>query len=77
MIPAPVLVDRFATLRRYLDGEVTAEQAADLLGPGVVVADVVIETRERFGRLPDRRDAFAEAEFGRAIRMLGLGAENA
>lgn len=61
-----------ATLSRYLAGAITAEHAADLLGPGVSVAEVVVETGKRFGRLPERDDAFERQEFARALELLGL-----
>lgn len=64
--------ERTAVLNRYADREITAEHAADLLGPGVAVADVVIETARRLGRLPDERSAFTEAEFKRGLVLLGL-----
>lgn len=60
------------TLRRYADGEITAEQAADELGPRVSVSEVILETARRFGRLPDRDDAFTRAEYGRGLALLGL-----
>lgn len=63
---------RELTLRRYADGEITAEQAADDLGPRVSVSEVIGETARRFGRLPNRDDAFTRAEYGRGLALLGL-----
>lgn len=64
--------NRRAVLQRYADGGVTAEVAADLLGPGTSVAEVVLETARMLHRLPDRQDTFTEGEFRRALAMLGL-----
>lgn len=65
--------ERVGILTRYADSEITAEHAADLLGPGTAIVDVVLETRERLRRLPDVRNAFTESEYHRALAMLRLG----
>ena len=64
--------DRQEVVRRYVDREITAEEAADRFGPGTAIVDVILEAKRRFGRLPDRRDAFTEGEYRRALAMLGL-----
>lgn len=64
--------ERHAILRRYVDYEITAGEAADALGPGTAIVDVILAARQAFGRLPDRRDAFTENEFRRALVLLGL-----
>lgn len=61
-----------AILRRYVDGATAAGEAADALGPGTAISEVILETARRFGRLPDRRDAFTEGESRRALALLGL-----
>lgn len=63
---------RAAILRLYLDEHITAGQAADRLGPGTSISEVILETAARFRSLPDRRDAFTEGEFRRGLAMLGL-----
>lgn len=64
--------DRRAVLSSYLDGEIAAERAADLLGDRTSVAEVVLETRALFGRLPDRSGAFVDGEHRRGLALLGL-----
>ena len=64
--------EREAIVRLYVDRAITAEEAADRLGPGTAVVDVILEAKRRFGRLPDQRDAFTEGEYRRALKMLGL-----
>lgn len=64
--------EREAILRRYVDGQIGAGEAADRLGPRTAISEVVLEAKARFGRLPDPHDAFTENEFRRAIRLLGL-----
>lgn len=66
---------REAIIRRYVDRDITAEEAADAIGPGTAVLDVILLAKRLFGRLPDRRDAFTEGEYQRALRMLGLDAK--
>ena len=63
---------RDLVLQDYVEGRVTAEQAADLLGPGMAVVDVVLSASERFGRLPDPRGPFEQGEFQRGLSLLGL-----
>lgn len=62
-------------VRRYVDREITAEAAADDLGPGTAIVDVILAAKQMFGRLPDQRDAFTDGEYRRALRMLGLAHE--
>ena len=65
--------ERREIVLRYVDREITAEAAADALGPGTAVVDVILAAKAMFGRLPDQRDAFTEGEYRRALRILGLG----
>lgn len=65
---------RTSVLRRYVDGEITAELAADLLGPGLSIAEVILAARSEMGRLPDPRSAFVDGEYRRALALLGLPA---
>ena len=67
--------ERVTTLELYLHGSITAGQAADRLGPGTAIAEVILETARPFGRLPDRQDAFTEGEFKRGLALLGLVAD--
>lgn len=67
--------ERVATLALDLHGSITAGEAADRLGPGTVIAEVILETARQFGRLPDRQDAFTEGEFRRGLALLGLDAD--
>lgn len=64
--------ERETILRRYVDLEITAEEAADRLGRGTAIVDVILEARRLFGRLPDRHSDFTRGEYERARRMLGL-----
>lgn len=64
--------DRRAVLSSYLDGDITAERAADLLGDRTSVAEVVLQTRALFGRLPDQSGAFVDGERRRGLELLGL-----
>ncbi len=62
-------------LALYLDGPITAGEAADRLGAGTVIAEVILHTARHVGRLPDRTDPFAEGEFRCGLTPLRLGAE--
>lgn len=57
---------------RYAAGEISANKAADLLGPGATVADVFVLTRQA-GLSPPLPPAEQQrAELAHAIRILGL-----
>ena len=60
---------RTDTLRRYVDGEIAAERAADLLGIGTTVTELILKARALSGRPPDRQDALTRGEYR---RVLGL-----
>jgi hypothetical protein len=62
-------------LALYLDGSITAGEAADRLGAETLIAEVIPKTARHFGRLPDRRDACTEGEFRRGLTLLRLDAE--
>ena len=62
-------------LALYLEGPITAGEAADRLGAGTVIAEVILHTARHFGRLPDRQDPFAEGAFRCGLTLLRLDAE--
>lgn len=64
-----------ATFELYLHGSITAGEAADRLGPGTAIAEVLLETARRFGRMPDRQDAFTKGEFKRILLLPVLEAD--
>jgi hypothetical protein len=64
-------------LRRYSHGEISAERAADEMGPPYNVADVYVLSREAGLPLPDFDGPFEREQFERARRLFagsaGLG----
>ena len=59
-------------IRRYADGEISANQAATLLGDQATVGDVIAMLREaglKPPRLPPEQE---RAELARAVAILGL-----
>lgn len=59
-------------IRRYSAGEISANRAADLLGPEATVADVYVLTRQSGLPLPRPPRAQEEAELAHALKLLGL-----
>jgi hypothetical protein len=59
-------------LAAYVENRISAAEAADRLGPGTAIVDVILSARASFGRLPDPRGALAESEYRRALSVLGL-----
>lgn len=56
-------------LRRYSEGTITAERAADELGASYNVADVYVLSRQAGLPLPDSDGPFERGEFERARRL--------
>lgn len=59
-------------LTAYVENRISAAEAADRLGPGTAIVDVILSTRASFGRLPDPRGALVDSEYRRALALLGL-----
>jgi hypothetical protein len=65
--------DTLTTLKRYSAGEISAMQAATLLGEPHSVADVIVMARQA-GLQPPRQSPEQErAELDHARRILGIG----
>jgi hypothetical protein len=61
-------------LRRYSLGEISAERAADEMGPSYNVGNVYVLSREAGLPLPDADGPFEREQFERAKRLFGAGA---
>ena len=59
-------------IRRYAAGELSAERAADALGPDVSVSEVIIMLRQAGLTPPEPPAAQQAAELAHARRVLGL-----
>jgi hypothetical protein len=58
-------------LRRYSHGEISAERAADEMGPSYNVADVYVLSREAGLPLPDADGPFEREQFERGKQLFG------
>jgi hypothetical protein len=61
-------------LRRYSHGEISAERAADEMGPPYNVADVYVLSREAGLPLPDFDGPFEREQFERARKLFASAA---
>lgn len=59
-------------IQRYADGEISATQAAGLLGGRATVADVLMMLRDAGLEPPRQAPDLARAELARARAILGL-----
>lgn len=59
-------------IRRYAAGELSAMQAADLLGPSATIADVIVMLRQAGLQPPEPPPDQARAELAHARHVLGL-----
>jgi hypothetical protein len=57
-------------IRRYSEGQITASQAADLMGGDATVHDVIYQLK--VAGLPLPRFTSSEAEMAKASKMFGL-----
>lgn len=64
-------------IRRYAAGELSAERAADALGPGVSVSEVIAMLREAGLPPPEPPAAQGATELARARLLLGVAVRGA
>ena len=62
-------------IRRYAAGELSAMQAASVLGDWATVADVIVLLRQAGLKPPEPPPEQARAELAHARRVLGLGGQ--